>query len=95
MVGGGGGGSPDMLHFEDMKSNHKTDGVAMMNFDFRSVIPLSTSDCRHASKLASCSSGDFPYKRMLSVLIYNQEDPSMLTLFDHGQFYWLGILQRI
>ena len=95
MVGGGVGGSPDMLHFEDMKSNHKTDGVAMVNLDFPSVSPLSTSDCRHASKLASCSSGDFPYKRMLSCIDIQPRRALKLTLFDHGQFYWLGILQRI
>ena len=51
-----------------MKLDHETDGVTKVHFNFRSVSPLSTSHCRHASKLASCSSGDFPYNGMLSCI---------------------------
>ena len=57
-------GSADMPEI-NMKTNHETDGTVKVHFNFCSVSPLSTSHCKHASKLASCSFGDFPYKRML------------------------------
>ena len=50
-----------MPGFENMKLNHEIDGAAKVQFDFCRVSPLSTSRCRHASKLATCCSYDFPY----------------------------------